>query len=172
MSVDQSVITTGIFRMTKGNFVREMLKLHGTPWVWASACVLLPAMALSIFYDVRWFVVALMIVFLLIPMAFAFFYIYYGFAPVTVLNVLPHAVEFSSSGLWTVIYNGVNPESEDFREIDRIQMAPEQIGAYSIGLTSLIVRHRNASDGFLWIPFSIFSSPSSMAEALKIINKG
>ena len=72
-----------------------MTWLYGMPWIAAATAFVLISVIFSFIYDLRWTVVTLMIIFIIMPMIIAFFYIYHGLKPLSVVNAIPHTLSFS-----------------------------------------------------------------------------
>ena len=72
-----------------------MLTAFGKWWliIIISGCVAF--LLAGIIFDLRWFIIMLMWIFILLPMAFAFFYIYHGSRYLNAINMVQHSVKLS-----------------------------------------------------------------------------
>lgn len=91
-------VTTGEFAVPKGQFMRHL----AGKFAWKTLVVLAAGVTvcavLGIILDLRWFIVALMVVFILTPMLAALLYFNYGLRPEGFVNVLPHRVTIHPDG--------------------------------------------------------------------------
>lgn len=162
-------IKTNVLRMGKTTFFKEMLKLYGAPWILVFFLMLLAAAVLSVIHDLRWIIVALMIVCITAPMMLAFFYIFHGMKPVTVINSLPHTLSFGDDGITAVLltqHKNEETNETEYIELSRQLLPYSGIKRYKSGLTSIILPFENGNKGFIWLPVSAFDDKNGMLEAM------
>lgn len=167
-------IKTNVLRMGKAVFFKEMLKLYGAPWILVFFLMLLTAAVLSVVHDLRWVIVAFMIICIAAPMMLAFFYIFHGMKPITVINSLPHTLSFGEEGITaTLLSPHKNEETNEteYIELSRQLLPYSEIRSYKSGVTSIILPFEKGDKGFIWLPVSAFDEEKGMLDAMdKVIS--
>ncbi len=167
-------IKTNVLRMSKTVFFKEMLKLYGAPWILVFLLILITAAVLSVIHDLRWIIVALMIVCITAPMMLAFFYIFHGMKPLTVINSLPHTLSFEDDGITaTLLSQHKNEETNEteYTELSRRFLPYSEIRSYKSGVTSIILPFEKGDKGFIWLPVSAFDEENGLLDAMnKVIS--
>lgn len=97
-------ICTPVFRVSHGAFLRQSLGNVAFWPIFFAGLFLLLSGIFAIFVDVRFFVVALMLVLVGFPMLLFFVYFSDALRSVNSLNVLPHSVTITTEGLLVVVY--------------------------------------------------------------------
>lgn len=162
-----------IFRMGRGLFFMVMLRRYGMWWLGSVAALAAAGVVAGIFIDLRWIVVALMIVFILTPAVAAFLYFAHGLAPECVVNVVPHTVEFRAGELAVETYRTVTVTDEEGNETETLEPAAvsiigyKDLGRYEVGFSSVIFTY---GKGFLWIPTDAFPEARMLAEGISMIS--
>lgn len=114
-----SNIRTSVFKVSSAHICRTMLMLYGRPWIIGAAILVIPMVGLGIFLDIRWLILAMMTVFLVIPMATAFLFFYYGLNRISVLNSISHDLEFSDSGIKASLFDKIPDHNRPDGESDK-----------------------------------------------------
>lgn len=169
--------------MGRRAFMLKMFELYGKPWVWGMAALLILSVIPALFVDIRFVILALMIVFIIIPMAGAFLYINYGFRRGCVINVVPHYLDIDEKGITVTVLRLVEktdentdtaPDTSDSSSEPEYEIAFSQhIGYADFGLPRLGLKSLTLpmKDGFVWIPDDCFTDDSTFAEAMKSVVK-
>ncbi len=175
------MIKTKVFRMNRSSFIKEMTWLYGMPWIAAATAFVLISVIFSFIYDLRWTIVTLMIIFIIMPMIIAFFYIYHGLKPLSVVNAIPHTLSFSPDEVYVSLLSPPETIPDNEHADDNAKSEPElietasrhipysRLGKYKTGTNSVIFPIEGDDGGFLWIPLSAFEKDGDMADAIKII---
>lgn len=169
------MIKTTIFKMNRMAFLKEMFKLYGLPWIAIFGFLLIFSTAASIFQDIRWIVIALILICMILPMLMAFFYIYHGMREVTVINALPHSLEFRDNDIEATLYSAVRNEETgeiEYHELSKRNLPYEGVKRYHPGLTSVIIPFDKGMKGFIWLPVSAFEGGKDMAAAIDKLISG
>lgn len=83
---------------------------YGTWWSIGALAGFAIFIILGISLDVRFYFLALIWVFLFLPLVIAFLYFYYGLRPLTAFNSIPHSVTLSDKTLHIDFYDVRKPE--------------------------------------------------------------
>lgn len=168
------VINSSVFRMAKGQFLKEIILLYGEPWIISFIILILICVVMSVCHDIRWIIIGLMAVFIVFPMMIAFFYIYHGMKAVTVNNTIPHKLVFTKDKFSIVLYSE-NEESEDvenkYSELSSKTYPYSTLSSFKTGINSVILLMKS-KEGFVWIPTDVFPKEFSFTEFMEIICQG
>ena len=100
---------SSIFSISQGALLGHLFRLHGRPWLIGCgvvvAALLLVALLLS---DIRFAILALMIVFFIIPMVMSLLYFNYALKYDVSFNALPHSLHLTEKGVEVKIFNYKN----------------------------------------------------------------
>lgn len=133
--------------------------------------------------DIRIWVLALMWIFILVPLLIAFLYFNYGMMPLTALNCIPHILTFKDSEIEVKIKNHdqeLKSESEQNEDSKNKYLSPDhndyerhiviQLNDFSYlksGGEYVILFFHPKNRGWLWLPVSAFPSIEDFHSALK-----
>lgn len=184
-------ITTDIFKASGTSISRTMFMLYGKPWLVGALLLVTPLIVLGCIHDMRWIVVALMAVFIVIPMVLAFLYLYYGMNKVSVINSTSHKFEFKDSGITSYIYKLTetitrNADHDSMDELDNMGYTVEtrhdlmakseipysKIRGYVVGVSDVTLHTDESGKGFLLVPLSVFPDKDRFARAIDIMAAG
>lgn len=178
-------ISTDIFNINAKAISHTLVTLYGKKWFMPTFGVLLPMVLLGAIFDLRWVIVALMILFIVLPMVLAFLFFYYGLDPVSVVNSPPHALEFGDNAITVYIYEMVecspdtdssssSPENKnpDFKTKAIKEIDYCGIKDFIVGLSQVILRTSVPGNGFLIIPLSAFPDKMQFELAISAITSG
>lgn len=170
------------YRMGSGRFASELLFRYGGWWLLLLSMTAVAGIVLGICMDLRWMVVGLMTVFVVIPMALAFLYYYYGFRRECFVNTIPHKIDVSADGI-TVLLRISAPERTESADPDsfseNVDAGPQYrreffpfsaMSSYRIGNNSVIIPFRSPAKGFLWIPADAYDDEKILADTLRFID--
>ena len=110
--------------------------------------------------DFRFFMLALIWVFLISPMVVAFLYFIYGMKPLTAFNTIPHKVKFENNKL-DIEFPDLSPDSTEDKtvEIDHKKdytLKNECPADLKYGADYVILNFKES--GWLWLPINSFSN--------------
>lgn len=167
--------TTDKFRMGGGAFAAMMFRHYGHRWAWAFAILCLAA-GVAAFFDLRWGIVVLMIVFLIIPMAMAFMYFNYGLQPVNAFNTLPHTVTLKDAGLIVEAFPAKGSD-DDTDDAETSKTGPSisrtipyyRLGPVKAGLSSVVITVDGKPKTYIWLPPKAFENDRQWSDAVKYL---
>lgn len=165
---------TEIYKMKAGKFAGSLAMIYAKGWIVAIVLLAVAALLAGIFFDLRWGVVFLMIVFLVAPMILAFLYIFHGMRPLTALNVAPHKITFGKQNIAvTACHSHTDPETGEavMTEIQTKSIPHGLLQGFITGQDYLFLLYNSPEKGFLWLPLSAFSDPKDFETAIKAISK-
>lgn len=152
---------------------KKMLKVlfmqNGIGWTTGALSGVLVCIILGFCFDLRFFVLALIWIFLFVPLVMAFLYFVYGMKPLTAFNSIPHKILFSEDEIIVRLIERKDDEDgepeviKEFKEgtksFVKIENGPDYI---------LLVSNK---DGWLYLPFSGFDSIAELKKAIEIFHK-
>ncbi|MBD5356472.1 MAG: hypothetical protein HDR88_09670 [Bacteroides sp.] len=178
-------VSTEIFKINRTSICRTMLMLYSKPWLAAIAVVLCPLIILGICIDLRWLIVALMVVFIIIPLILAFAFFYYGLNPVSVINSTYHSLEFETGQIAATLYNAPPPsgnknktgendskEKPDYEVRSQAKIDYSDVSDFVVGISDIILRTKFSGKGFLLIPLTAFRDKSHLITAIDAVRTG
>ncbi len=172
--MEEESLTSRIFVMGRREFGRQLLLLHGMPWVAAFLLALIPVLLLGIFHDLRWIIVFFMLICLVLPMLTFFLYFYHGMRASTVTNIVPHSLRIDDEGITVTLFD----LSEDEDGVTRHNFRSERqfpfrlFKRYITGYSCVILPLKSPEKGFLWLPLSAFADNDEFIHAVKTIGEG
>lgn len=160
-----------VFKMGAGKFAVELIFRYS--WIWLLSCSLLAVggIVLGIAIDLRWLVVALMIIFIVIPFVLAFLYYFYGLRRECYVNTILHRFIVREDGLVCRLYI-LDSNSENERTYrTRDEFFPyTSMKRFVIGNNSAVIPLRSPAKGFLWIPADSFNNTDHLSALLKLLD--
>lgn len=144
-------------------FGRILLYRHLRRRWWAYALPVTMCAALS-FLDIRFLLVALMIVFIMVPMALLLVYINHGLDPVNRYNIMRKELSADTNGLTLVMdedYGLKNPTAT----LHRNEITHRSTFAHCLLLDLRSARHR-----FIAIPLTAFAGEQQLRTFLALLN--
>lgn len=165
-------LETEIFRMGNRNFAFHMVSLYGKPWLVGSVILVALSTVFALTIDLRWAIIALIILFLVTPALLMFLYFFYGLNPVSAINVIDHRIRISDKGIEIDLFQTFLDEEsgkEALRLSSTQNFAFESLEETVTGLSSIIMSLRRPGKGFLWLPAHSYASPEDFAQAAKMI---
>lgn len=186
----QSSEETILSRSTAVEFVRTSpyamrrthyaVKLLGTAGRITLVCCLVPAVVAAVFafYDLRFLILALMILMIVMPLMLGFLYIANGIMPESALNVVTHTVEFRPEGLRVELLieempplNPVDPAETEVPPVVKrtIEIPAADIKGWDTDSRSMTLRLARPKRGFVYIPFSAFGETEALRSAVEVM---
>ena len=159
-----TTVHTDIYRLPRSRFARTIL-LDNRKWVYAGCSAVVICMAVSAFtYDLRWGIIALMILLLIMPLMLSIAYYANAFRPLSVYNLLEHSISADRSGL-TVIIRTDSAAGEENSEpvIRKIHYHWKELKNYRPSSDSITLSFGSENGGFIIIPFSTFNSTEDVS---------
>lgn len=171
---------TATFRMSGAAFAASMTRLYAMKWIWGAIAVVAACGLAAALSDVRWLIVALMVVFIVAPMVFAFLYFNHGLRLSCACNVLPHSLAFSERGITATVETACDdagdgaeaPAADAGNGKTREFFFPAgSFRRYHVAGDGVVLPLAAPEGGFLWIPAGAFSSRSDFNEAVGMIGR-
>lgn len=159
-----------IYKMGHGAFWKWMMAYYGRRWMMWLAAVVLAGMAAAAIFDIRLAIVALMIVFIIVPMLAAMLYVSVGFKKENVANVIAHRVRVGDARLEVEVMRSAadsaesEPEEPEVAYVMGVDYA--ELKSMDILTSGVTVKGK---DFFLWLPPEAFADEKEFADALRHI---
>ena len=92
-------MTIGNCRVSSGQYMRHLFTMFlADYWLWMAMPLAVCAI-LAIWIDVRFIIVAMMVLFIIMPMVLALLYFYYGFSPEARWSIMEKTVTLDENGI-------------------------------------------------------------------------
>lgn len=169
-------MTSERFRVKTSEVVSVLAMRYGLRWGVICAIPVVTSIVLGIVYDTRFFILALMVLMIFIPLVAAFLYFDHGLRPATALNTVEHSVRLDAECLTVTVFPpNRHLRASDTLDLEVLQREAETSGTlprevhfpyaelspYITGLSSLILPV--GRKGLLLIPPSAFKAPDSLS---------
>lgn len=162
--------------MSQGLLLKALAKRYAA-WIWGAAAAIIIAGGAGAMLDIRWLILALMLLFVLIPCLAALLYLSAATRPVAAANTLPHFIDFGTDALRLMVLPRVEPTESDSDEQEPaeaeaappVPMAVSYADAkgYAVSDSSLTITLTNHQ--FIWIPYYAFRDQTHLIEATTFI---
>lgn len=107
------MIETAEIKMSSQKMLSVLFMQNGIPWFIASICGIIVFVILGIVLDPRFYILALIWLFMFIPLTLAFLYFFYGMKPLTAFNCIPHKIIFSDVDLKIRLITATDSEESE-----------------------------------------------------------
>lgn len=154
----QQPIFTSRFRVANRRILGILFSRYGM--VPAAICLLalLTFCILGAVLDLRYLILGLMLLFIVMPGLAGYLYYYFGLRPATVANMLEHRVGVDSGKIIVETFPTPTDDDPDPAGVTRAY-TPGAESRWSASSGGVTVWPSGRADGFLYIPYTAFSSP-------------
>lgn len=157
-------MTTKVCNVTTARYVRLIAGQLGRRWAWVAAVPLLTAVALS-FSDVRFVIVALLILFVIVPLALMFIYIFFGLTPEARFSILRKRINVNSSRM-TAEFESLG---DDYPTPPTVKLDISRVTNVAFRKDCYVVTIDHRRFRPILIPYSAFADRDEIAEFSRII---
>lgn len=146
---------------------------YGRWWAVAALAGVILFVILGVSVNIRFLMVALIWIFLLVPLVVAFLYFYYGMDPLTAFNAIPHKLIFEDDNHIKVRISKIEKENENEMEVSREENynQKEYIASGSnfreLKYGSDYVLLFFNKEGLLWVPMNAFPSMENFKQTIQ-----
>lgn len=168
---DDNGLSEQPFRMGRGDFARKMFHFWGiTPLLLLCALALVGIIA-GFLIDMRYSILALMVVFILMPTVMMFLYYYHGLSENCRFNIVDHNLYVEEQALRVSMYFP-NPTEEDADARKQMDFFIDynRIRSFKVFDKSVVFPIGTPVNGFVWLPLSAFDSVDDFRKALDKIS--
>lgn len=172
-----------------------LVRLNGMPWLILSASGVICFVVLGAALDLKFFFLALLWIFLVIPLMMAFLYFFYGMKPLTAFNAIDHKLIFSDTSVSIIIVSPVKEETGGEEDTEKELPGNEVKGEkeiendeetakkehhvfevkkedfYEIKSDADSVIAFSRKDGWLWLPLAAFESLKTFQNVIENLMK-
>lgn len=179
--IGEDFLETVEIKMSQSAFLNFLFLENGLIWGLVAIGAILGFVIASFFGGFRWLVVALMWLFIVIPMMMAYFYFFYGMKMPTAVNCIEHKITFRQSNCQIIIphkkrenetnvsedHNNIK-DPEDFPTLQPtiIDIPYSSYKEMKLGAGCVYLLFNKPYEGFLWLPSSSFENGSQFNENL------
>lgn len=111
-----NVIGSFRFKIPHATMMIHLVRIVAGKWLLIPLAIFLASIALAFLIDLRYVIVAMMVLLILVPMMMAFLYIYYGLAPGCWQNIIEKELEIVDDGINVKMY--IYPKKDKIDEQD------------------------------------------------------
>lgn len=143
---------------------------NGMPWALGALVGVAVCVVLGLAVNFKFLILALIWIFLFVPLVVAFLYFFYGMKPLTAFNSIPHTVVCDENGIKVRIKElKENPGEEEGEEIRKeYPVGKDEKWEITAGANYALLINRRK--GWLWIPVGAFSGIDDFNNFLKQVN--
>ncbi|MCH5235906.1 MAG: hypothetical protein J1E16_11485 [Muribaculaceae bacterium] len=160
------MIESGIIEMPSKKMFSILFMQNGILWFLIALIGILVFSLIGIFIDNRFFIVALIWLFLIFPMIVAFLYFFYGMKPLTAFNTIPHSLKFYDHKITVQFFKetekGLTYDPNKDYNIDAKYFEKMKTGSDYVLLFFYKL-------GWIWLPVTGFDSLSEMQQSINYI---
>lgn len=152
------MIETREIKMPHKKMLRMLFTLHSTPWILVTIGGLVIFSFIGVFFSYKFFFLAIIWLFIVIPLCFSFLYFFYGMSPLTAFNTIPHKIKIKDSKMlftFSKLHDeDPSSEQEQFSEYEETLDSFSNIRCGS----DYVILSSTTKKGWVWIPVSSFNS--------------
>lgn len=158
------MIETREIKMPSKKMLLVLFLESGILWTVIAFAGFVTFIILGFALNFRFFLLALIWIFLLIPLVVAFLYFYYGMDPLTAFNSIPHKICFNDKDIEVklLVNEGEEKESKSY-SVDKELFKEIKSGA---NYFLMFFKQR----GWLWVPVESFSSLDECRRVIDSLN--
>lgn len=160
------MIETGEIKMEPKKMFSVLFMQNGFLWLMIAIFGIIVFIALGITIDPRFFILALIWLFMITPLGVAFLYFFYGMKPLTAFNSIPHKLIFSDSSIKVRLLEydkegneKENPEKKDY------EVAKNSFTGMKTGGDYILLFFNK--EGWLYLPVASFASLNEFKEIVE-----
>ena len=170
------MVTTASFRIPHGRYIMTMAMCQARLPLGLLAVAVVAAAVAAIVVDLRWIVVALMLVMIILPMVAAMLYFNYGLRPEGFVNVVPHTLTFGDGKIEAeVTFPSLDAEPDDDAPqppvVRRYSFALARPARYVTSGNGLIITLGAPDKGVLIVPYAAFDDEQHLGNAVSCLIK-
>lgn len=162
------MIVTKEIKMPGKKLLSVLYMQYGSLWTWISVVGLIVCIILGITVNFRFYFLALIWLFMFLPLMVAFLYFFYGMQPLTAFNAIPHKIIFGDSQLKVRLMerdeNGNEVEANENKDYIANYTSLKELKSGTDYMLAFFTKI-----GWLFLPLSAFSSIDEFNNALKLI---
>lgn len=169
------IIETAEFKVSQGRLLCSALHMKwGIGLTLVLGLLFLCGTLCGIFIDIRWLIIALMVLFVAAPGMMAILYLNYALSPRCLTEVYPHKVFFTEEGIEVDALVPAWPRDEEEEQNEQREPAiPKRIGFKAsftevsrvrAGLKGLVLELRGTPPGIVHVPYDVLSDSRADSE--------
>lgn len=174
-------VTTELYRTPHGRFLAAMLWRHGMAWFSVTAVAVVTLAVLGVVLDLRLAILALMLLFFVLPVIAMFLYFNHGLRPEAFVCVMPHTVTFLPGSKVRVDITVEEKKEDEDEAFTAKETAPaartvsyefalRNPGPYYVGRDGITLLLDGRSRGFVPVPYSAFASKDDLQRAVTLLS--
>ncbi len=165
-------LRTDWFRMPSHLFVLAVILLYGKVWIILLSSFVLIGLAAGIIIDIRYAVIACMVLFLVLPVALLLIYLYYGLKESCYFNITMHSITVKDEDIEVLMKwnKAIEGEEDDMESVEATRSILLKRNSFStpLILKNSILLKMNFNFGFIWLPVSAFEKE---VDFINFVNK-
>ena len=152
---------TQAFKISPKDYQKILFNRFINRW-WLVFAMIIGGISLLSFFNINFIYVALMVIFIIIPMIVTYLYFYYGLLPESRSAILEKSAEFTDEG---IVYLYKQDDKPDRKELFKW----ECIKDVEVGKKWFLLVFKKNNYTFLCIPYSAFDSTEELSKFMLFI---
>lgn len=145
------MIATKEIKMNSKKMLGVLFMQYGMSWAIAAFAGFILFIILGATVNLKFYMLALIWVFLFVPLVMAFLYFFYGMNPLTAFNSILHKIYFFDDRLSVVL---VSENEEEEAQSKEYTVKKTSFSQLKFGSDYILLFFNK--EGWLWVPFSCF----------------
>lgn len=177
-------VSTAFFTVSHRSVSMLLARRNAKGYALGALALVAACGVMAALHDLRWVIVALMVVLLVSPLVLALLYLNHGLKKFTALNSLPHCVVFSAAGISLIVRRSPKPDPEEAAadtataaatsgdvETVRLSIPRSRLGTMSVTAGGyLLIPVTDPDEGFLMIPETAFRSRDDIMAVANLLS--
>ena len=157
-------------KMPAKKMLSELFLIYGWPWFTGAIIGIVLFVVLGLLLDVRFFMVALIWIFLFVPLVVAFLYFFYGMEPLTTFNVIDHRLEFKENEIEISMPQKKEIEDDETKASEkRYIVSMKDFRQLKSGSDHVLLFFQK--QGWIWLPVNAFDSIEDFRSVLNALTR-
>ena len=161
------MIETGEIKMPAKQMLSVLFMQNGLIWFLLGIVGIIVFIFLGVAVDPRFYILALIWLFMITPLVVAFLYFYYGMRPLTAFNSIPHKLFFSENTVWVHLISITEEGKDEECSVDKkdYSVGKDSFTGMKTGGNYVLLFFNKA--GWLYLPVSSFNTVDEFRDAIK-----
>lgn len=158
-------LTTTDIKMAPKKMFHVLLMRYGLFWIIFALAGIVVFVVLGCLLNLKFLILALIWIFMILPILMAFLYFFYGLEPLTAFNCIPHKIFFRSGSLSVRLMDIEDQEIVEAEKEKKDYIAKrEDFKEMMSGPGYVLLFFKKI--GFLWVPVNAFDNLDSFHTAI------
>lgn len=162
-------VSTTLFKVPSGLVLQIMYRRFGKWPSIVTGALVVAVCVLGVCIDPAWFVVALMLLFIALPMVAAYLYFWFGMRPECFVNTHLHRLTIQRGAVDVALITEADPETGTAERTTLYTFAIDRRLPYTAGANGLTIIPAPPSKGFFYVPYDAFRTTADLDAATELL---